>query len=145
MLPNVTKCYVSAGDAASTTTLLDGDPDADADSASDDELTDRQLAALALLATGKSVQNVADELGVHRQTLWRWRAHDERFRAELHRRQREMWEESMTRLQAMVLPSIEVIDSYLNNRYDMHRFRAATTVLRMSGLAKAVPLRPDTP
>ena len=120
----------------------DGD---DGDGDGDDALTDRQLAALALLATGKSVQMVADELGVHRQTLWRWRAHNARFRAELRRRQREMWEESMTRLQGMLHPSIDVIDSFLNARYDMHRFRAATTVLRMSGLSKALPLRPDEP
>jgi hypothetical protein len=36
-------------------------------------LTPQQEQAAALLITGKGVNGVADELGVHRSTLWTWR------------------------------------------------------------------------
>jgi DNA-binding CsgD family transcriptional regulator len=38
-------------------------------------LTPRQLAAARLLAAGRSVADVADELRVSRQSLWNWRKH----------------------------------------------------------------------
>ena len=37
------------------------------------DLTPQQTQALELLMTGQSTGNVARALGIHRQTLWRWK------------------------------------------------------------------------
>ena len=44
-------------------------------------LTANQNKALALLATGQSVEEISNSLGIHRSTLWRWRQ-DPQFIAE---------------------------------------------------------------
>ena len=50
----------------------------------DDRFDARQLAAARLLATGRSMPDVARELNVARSTVWRWQR-DPAFRAELRR------------------------------------------------------------
>lgn len=153
VLPNVTECNLSPNVRASTTSTgaaAGGDANHDAGAGAGDRvdggvtpLSDRQLAAVSMFASGSSVKDVADALGVTRQTLWRWRTEDEHFRAELRRRQAQMWEEQAARLRGLLEPSIDVVTSFLTSRYDQHRFRAATTILRLSRLNRAVPLPDD--
>jgi hypothetical protein len=50
----------------------------------DDRFDARQLAAARMLATGRSMPDVARELNVARSTVWRWQR-DPGFRAELRR------------------------------------------------------------
>jgi hypothetical protein len=52
-------------------------------------LTPRQLTAIALLTSGKSVIAVASALGLHRSTIHTWK-NDPAFAAELHRRQTDL-------------------------------------------------------
>ena len=59
-------------------------------------LTPRQLAAARLVAQGRSVPDVATELGLSRSTVWRW-TRDGSFRAELRRLHRE-WAVALPRL-----------------------------------------------
>jgi hypothetical protein len=47
-------------------------------------LTTQQLAAARLLACGRAPSDVATELGVTRQALWKWRRRDD-FNAEVFR------------------------------------------------------------
>src|SRR6476660_3392752 len=75
MLQDVRKCssradFVSAGSNDSS----DHDDPQAAPSAIEDELTDQQRAALELLVQGSSVSRVAQQLGVHRMTVSRWRS-----------------------------------------------------------------------
>jgi transposase len=51
-------------------------------------LTDQQLTAIELILAGRRQSDVAQQLGVTRQTLWRWR-NDPAFIEELSRRQEE--------------------------------------------------------
>lgn len=46
-------------------------------------LKPRQLKALSLIIAGHSLQEVADQLGITRQTVSKWSNHNEEFRAEL--------------------------------------------------------------
>ena len=53
------------------------------------ELSDRQRAAARLLATGRSIPDVARELGLDRSTVWRWRRSTS-FVAELDRQHQQL-------------------------------------------------------
>ena len=54
------------------------------------ELSIEQLNAIDLLATGKSDREVAEVVGVSRQTVCAWRLYDPYFRAELNKRRNEL-------------------------------------------------------
>ena len=47
------------------------------------KLTPRQLKAMDLLLQGKSMQEIAQEIGVVRQTISQWKNQDPQFRAQL--------------------------------------------------------------
>ena len=38
-----------------------------------DRLNAQQQQTLGLLATGKRAEEIAEKIGVHRSTIWRWR------------------------------------------------------------------------
>jgi Homeodomain-like domain len=106
--------------------------------AADDALDERRQAAMQLLLAGMSVARVAKEIGVHRQTLWRWR-NEPGFAAELKRRGEEMWDENARRLQGMLGRAIDVMEHQLGDRYERIRFRAAQAILSLSSVRKFVP------
>lgn len=109
---------------------------------SDPQLSDAQLAATALLATGKSYQRVADELNIDPRTLFTWRQLPA-FRRALRARRDEIWCEVSDRFRTSLTRSMDVFDEFLNSHFDMNRFRAASTMLRHSGLRAAVDPRPN--
>ena len=47
------------------------------------DLTAQQNQALTLLITGRSIPEIAQELGLHRSTVWRW-SREPAFEAESH-------------------------------------------------------------
>ena len=48
-----------------------------------ESLNAQQQHTLGLLATGLRIEEIAETLGVHRSTIWRWR-HDPEFIAQWH-------------------------------------------------------------
>ena len=115
MLPNVTECYVAA-----------------------DRLNDKQLVALEMMVAGKRDSEITEAVGVHRQTLWRWRQHDDDFRAELKRRRKILCAEASDRLRSLLAPALDVMEWHLRDRYDRNRFRAASALLRLSNVRETV-------
>src|SRR5687768_5410012 len=93
-------------------------------------LTPGQLYAIDLLSRGRSVAQVAEELGVHRGTVYRWQHDDAAFRGELLRRQRELLAHATDRLRALIDPAITVLAAELNEPKTAHR--AATALLRLA-------------
>ena len=102
-----------------------------------DNLNEKQLAAIDLLSCGKSYTAVAKSIDVDRRTIYRWRQNPE-FAGTLEERRLELWEEASERLRALVQPSLDVLEHQLNDRYDRARFAAATAILRMANLPKAM-------
>ena len=103
-----------------------------------DHLTDRQRAAIEFLVMGKSPGVIAPSLGIDRRTLYNWRQ-DPEFKQELERRRAQLWTQAAERLRSLVHPSLDVMEQHLADRYDRARFRAASALLRLANLAKAVP------
>ena len=101
-------------------------------------MSDKQLAAIDLLLGGQTIVSTAKTIGVTRQTIYNWRD-DPLFDETLTSRRRELWSSAAERLRAMVHPSLDIVESELRNPYDRARFRAATAVLRLADLRKAVP------
>ncbi|CAN5365091.1 hypothetical protein BH09PLA1_BH09PLA1_05320 [soil metagenome] len=107
----------------------------------ENDLTDAQRTAVAMLAMGKSFKFVADELGVDPRTIYNWRQ-QQTFQEALRERREEAWCGASDRLRAMLDQSLDVLAENLAARFDESRFRAASTILRISGLRRAVDPTP---
>jgi len=99
-------------------------------------LNDKKAAAIEFLLLGRSFSACARALGIDPRTLYRWRQEDA-FAEELKRRRQEIWGEAGDRIRAMVNPSLDVMEENLAARYDRARFRAASTILRLTNIGKA--------
>ena len=97
-------------------------------------LTANQNKALALLATGQSVEEISNFLGIHRSTLWRWRQ-DPQFIAEWNKLIYETKEVQERALLEMQAKAIGALGDCLNSRNEMVKLRASLTILdRVQGL-----------
>ena len=97
-------------------------------------LTANQNKALALLATGQSVEEISNSLGIHRSTLWRWRQ-DPQFIAEWNKLIYETKEVQERALLEMQAKAICALGDCLNSRNEMVKLRASLTILdRVQGL-----------
>jgi transposase-like protein len=98
-------------------------------------LSTQQLAAIELLAIGKSYSAVANAISVDRKTLYNWRK-ESQFAGELEERTSELWVGASDRLRALVHPAMDVLEKQLNDQYDRARFQAATALLKLANLRR---------
>jgi len=91
--------------------------------------------AIELLILGKTDREVAEAVGVARQTVTEWRNKNAVFEAELNRRRRELWSGYADALRALVRRALEVLAEDLENERDLRlRQSAAVHVLRAVGM-----------
>ncbi len=107
-------------------------------------LTIEQQHAIDLLVLGKSDQEVADSVGVHRVTVTKWRNYDACFQAGLNVRRRDVFSTSADRLRSLVPVAVEVLVAELNNPENAGRGQLALSVLKAIGIA-AGDIGPTTP
>ncbi|GAB6186472.1 helix-turn-helix domain-containing protein [Thermopirellula anaerolimosa] len=94
-----------------------------------------QRNAIELLLTGKTDQEVAEAVGVTRQTVSVWRNQDVFFRTALEARQKEIWGSHVDRLRQLVGRAVEVLEANLLQEEDRGlRQSAAVHVLKCVGL-----------
>ena len=98
------------------------------------QLTPQQELALDLLATGKTVTQVAEALGVSRQTVSKWLNQDCEFQQALEDRQRELWQDAKLRVFARLQKALDVLDEALENGSPQDKVRAAFRILDIAGL-----------
>src|SRR5687767_10473188 len=76
-------------------------------------LTPAQLAAVDLVVTGKPDAEVAEAVGVTRQTIWGWRHYHPEFRATLNTRRSEVFGQAADRLRALLSKALDVLEKEL--------------------------------
>lgn len=99
------------------------------------QLSIEQENAIDLLLQGKSDREVAEAVGVSRQTVTEWRNRNALFVAELNRRRREVWGRQTERLRQLVAQAVSVLEEDLQQKQDLRlRQAAAVHILRVVGL-----------
>jgi len=98
------------------------------------QLSMEQLNAIDLLVTGLSDREVAEKVGVARQTITNWRLYHPGFQAELNRRRREIWGSSGDRMRSLLPKALDRIEKTLSDDDNPNAWRAALEMLRATGL-----------
>jgi hypothetical protein len=97
------------------------------------ELNPSQLAAVDLVMLGLTDREVAEKIGVARETVTRWRLYHPAFQAELNGRRRALAESSLDRLRNLIPTALQTLESGLTDVTNTERFRLALHVLKATG------------
>ena len=110
------------------------------------QLNVKQENAIDLLLQGQNDREVAEAVGVSRQTVTEWPNGNAVFVAELNRRRQEVWGGEVERLRGLVAKAIDVLEEELEDEQGMTPVRvrqaAAVHILKAVGLYGA-NLRPS--
>jgi len=108
------------------------------------QLSPKQILALPLVLEGNTDDQVAQAVGVKRQTVNEWRNRDPRFRAEVNRQQNELFRGTRERLERMTEKATRVLDLEL----ERGSVKAAIEFLKLTRALDGVKLGqggPETP
>lgn len=110
-------------------------------------LTVEQQNAITVLLTGLSDREVAETVGVCRETVTKWRLYHPAFRAELNRQRHELWEHGLDRMRSLVPRAMAALEAVLNDPENPNRGRVALEILKFVKLPDDFPAfhGPDTP
>ncbi len=103
------------------------------------DLTPQQEQAIELLLMGKPPSHIAEELGIHRQTLWRWRQLPAfaALQRELQQRRQEEIRERFTEVMRLAFVSLE---RELKLAEDPKKYNPIETALNVIRLMHSVPV-----
>jgi hypothetical protein len=99
-----------------------------------------QLSAIDLLSAGKTDQETADLLKLHRTTVSKWRLYDPVFQAALNRRRAEVWGAAADRLRSLIPKALDALAEMLDT-IGPQRLKAAVELVRLvppTGSAMAI-------
>ena len=110
------------------------------------KLTPEQLNAIDLLILGKTDREVAEIVGVRRETITKWHKNPF-FSAELNVRREELWIDAKLRLKSLVHEAVNVLTNGLASKDEKVAITAAVHILKTVGLYGEVKQNfgPDTP
>jgi DNA-binding CsgD family transcriptional regulator len=97
------------------------------------KLTPEQLNAIDLLIFGKTDKEVAETIGVGRNTISKWYK-NAFFIAELNARREELWKDSKNRLKALVHDAVNILSNSLNSSDEKVAVTSAVHILKTVGL-----------
>ena len=98
------------------------------------QLNHKQFNAIELLIQGKTDGDVADSIGVTRQTVNEWKNHDFHFIAEINLRRQMIWESQEERIRGLLEGAVDALESDLQSDDPKDRRAAAIHILRCVGL-----------
>ena len=93
-------------------------------------LSIEQLNAIDLLVLGKCDREVAEAVGVARQTVTSWRLYNPYFQGELNRRRKEVWGAAVDKLRSLLLKALDTVEKAIEEG----DAKVAIEVLRMAGM-----------
>ena len=93
-------------------------------------LKDQQMLAIPLILVGNTDAEVAEAVGVTRETINRWRNRDQDFRDELFNSRRACFDANMAYLSKANSRAVEVMQELLDSKDEKTRLRAAMHLLR---------------
>jgi DNA-binding CsgD family transcriptional regulator len=96
-------------------------------------LTPEQLNAIDLLIFGKTDKEVAETLGIGRNTISKWYK-NAFFIAELNLRREALWKDSKLRLKSLVTEAVNVLTNGLHSSDEKIAITAAVHILKTVGL-----------
>ena len=94
------------------------------------ELNSKQIKAIHLLATGMSDNEVAEQVGVSRQTVNKWKNQDDKFIYELGKQRANIWEQHSDYYRSLVPKAIKVLEEGLESEDTKVRIDVAKNILR---------------
>jgi Helix-turn-helix of insertion element transposase len=97
------------------------------------KLTPEQLNAIDLLIFGKTDKEVAETVGVGRNTISKWYK-NAFFTAELNAKREELWKDSKNRLKALVHEAVNVLSNGLQSSDEKVAVASAVHILKTVGL-----------
>lgn len=95
-------------------------------------LTIEQASAIDLVMAGLSDREVAEKVGVSRETVNRWRNRHPAFRAELNRRRRALWDNGLDRLRLLFPEAVEALRTAVKDPGNRNGSRVALEVVKMA-------------
>lgn len=98
-------------------------------------LSVEQQNAIDLLVTGKTDQDCAEAVGVHRTSVSRWRLYDPAFQAALNARRQEVWGASADKLRSLVPKALDTLATAMEGGNVL----AAVTIVKAAALDKLPP------
>jgi transposase-like protein len=93
------------------------------------KLTVRQYRAIGILASGSTVEAVAEQVGVSRQTVHKWMTRPD-FKAAIDEARRLVIQTAFDSMSAIVSKAVTAIKELLESPIPMIRLRSAELVLR---------------
>lgn len=97
-----------------------------------DTLSDKQMLAVGLLVQGLSDGDVAEKVGVTRETVNRWRNGDDGFLVALNAERARVWQDAHDRLRALVGDAVTVLEGSVRSADADHK--VAIAILRAVGV-----------
>jgi phage terminase small subunit len=97
----------------------------------DNELTPRQIKAIAALLTGATMPEAARQAGIGERTLFRWQ-NDPTFKAELDRQRRQLAEQALSSLQGLTDRAVARLGRLIDSESESVALRACQFVLEQA-------------
>jgi len=102
-------------------------------------LSPKHEKAIELMLQGLGDLQIAEQIGIDRATVYRWRTKPGPFRKRLARYRKEIWKQQADRMRGMVEPALAVLEAQLANPDDPRiALRAAAILLRFAAPGRKV-------
>lgn len=95
------------------------------------QLSPQQTQALDLLLAGRTITQAAEEVGITRETLSRWRNHDPAFQAAYNASLRSSWEACQSKLLEKRIHALDRLAELVDSDNDALALRACMALLRL--------------
>ena len=105
------------------------------------DLTPQQEEAIEMIMEGKKTTEIAEKLGVSRQTIARWRKEEPEFIAELQSRRAQIWDGQREQLTKMIEKALGIVTESMGSADEKTRLIAAMAILRLPAVQTC--LRPE--